>query len=272
MDSFLKRFRKRPRLGDILIKSGVITEEMLHSALNHKKKAGIRFGDSLVELNFITEEVMKQTLCHQLNIPFITFDSISIDLNLSKMINKRFALKHRIVPIAKIGNTVTLAMDDPTDLALAEELQCITGFKINIVTSTKAAILDAYTRLYEDSIQVINDLRIQLTDEIDDNNYGVKRYIGPEESRYPRAHARGTLRLKFEAQLSFIYFFLKFNVSFNNLFINSYCGGEKTRRPEFITPIYLFHPFKLFSYFSTRIGFYFSYDHGNRISWRYDYN
>jgi len=147
----LDRFRKWPQLGYILIRSEVITKEILDAALDHQKKTGLRLGEALVELNFLTEEVMKQTLCIQLNIPFITFEKISIDRTLTKVIHKAYAEKHMIAPIAKIGNAITLAMDDPTDIKLVEELQSTTGFKINVVTATRAAIQDAFTRLYESS-------------------------------------------------------------------------------------------------------------------------
>jgi type IV pilus assembly protein PilB len=149
LNFILDRFEKRPRLGDILIKSRAITPEVLDVALNHQKESGLRLGEALVKLNFITEEVMRQTLCTQLNIPFIDLDNINVDRSLAKLINRKYAQKRHIVPIAKLGNTVTLAMDDPTDTELVDELQQITGFSINVVTSRRAAIAEAFLRLYE---------------------------------------------------------------------------------------------------------------------------
>ena len=139
----LDRFQKRLRLGDLLIKAGVITKQQLKIALKHQKKMDTRLGDALVELNFITEHVMKQTLCTQLNIPFLYFANITLKPELSKLINKNYALKHGVIPIATIGQTMTLLMDDPADTKLIEELQQITGYSINVVTSTKADIMDA---------------------------------------------------------------------------------------------------------------------------------
>ncbi len=90
----LNRFQKQIRLGDLLVQSGVLTKQQLEVGLKHQKEMGLRLGDALVKLNFITEEVMKQTLCTQLNIPFLDFANIRLQSELSKLINKNYALKH----------------------------------------------------------------------------------------------------------------------------------------------------------------------------------
>ena len=116
-------FDERPRLGDLLLRSGAVTEDLINLGLNHQKHKGLRLGEALVEQNVITEDVMRQALCQQLNVPFVEMRNLSVDPGLSRLINRNYAQKHRIVPIAKLGRTVTLVMDDPTDAALIEELQ-----------------------------------------------------------------------------------------------------------------------------------------------------
>jgi type IV pilus assembly protein PilB len=182
LNYILDLHNKRLRLGDILLRSGVITKELVDIALEHHKKTGVRLGEALVELNFLTEEEMRQTLCLQLNVPFINFDNISIDRSLSKLINKNFAQKHRIVPIAKLGQTITLAMDDPTQKELIEELQSITGLSINVVTATRAAILDAFSRLYEKAKRP-EDLGVQLIEEEMPDSDRTSKYLDSRESR-----------------------------------------------------------------------------------------
>ncbi len=82
------------------------------------------------------------------------------------------------------------------------------------------------------------------------------------QSRYPRAYARGTWELKPEIQLQFagVDLFLKLNISFDNVFVDPDCGGEKTNRPKLIPPIYLFDPGKALTDLPTRVGFYLSND------------
>ena len=152
LNFFLDRHHKRPRLGEILLKTGAITREQFYIALGHQKKTGRRLGETLRELGFVKEEVLLQALGTQLNVPFIDLDKFNIDRSLARLINKSYAKKNLVIPIAKIGSTVTIAIEDPTAVAVIEELQSFAGFTMNVVTSSHAAIERAFTRVYgEDS-------------------------------------------------------------------------------------------------------------------------
>lgn len=153
LNLFLDRYRKRPRLGEVLIKTGVISPEQLDTALNHQKQTGQRLGETLIQLNFATDETLRQALCVQFNIPFVDLDTVTLDSSLTRLINKSYASKHLVIPVARIGNALTLAMDDPTYAAVVEELQAFTGLTINVVTSTQAKLLRAFTRQYKEELQ-----------------------------------------------------------------------------------------------------------------------
>jgi type IV pilus assembly protein PilB len=181
LNLILDRFEKRARLGDILVRSGAITQETLKIALKQQQEKGVRLGEALVELNFITEEVMRNTLCTQLNIPYVDLDNTSIDRSLSRLINKAYAKKRNIVPVAKLGNTITLAMDDPTDTNLIEELQSFTGFSINVVTSRRSAILDAFNRLYEQPAEADIPSGLQLIEEEHAEARGAPEYLESQQ-------------------------------------------------------------------------------------------
>jgi len=179
----LDRVEKRPRLGGLLFRFGAVTQEVLSLALEHQRTKGLRIGEALVELNIITEEVMRQTLCAQLNIPFIHANAISVDPGLSKVINGNYAQKNGIVPIAKVKRTVTLIMDDPTDQALIKELEARTGFRLNVVTSTRAGLWDAYRRVYEPARERWGDSTIQLIHQEDHETEKVSSYLESHELR-----------------------------------------------------------------------------------------
>ncbi len=149
LDLFLDQYHKWPRIGEILVKNKMITKEQLEIALTHQKKTGRRLGETIVELNYATEEAVRQALCAQLNIPFIEVDKIAIDHSLTRLINKNYAKEHLVIPLAKIGNILSLAMDDPTDIAVIKELQTLTGLQINVATSTRAAFERGFARFYE---------------------------------------------------------------------------------------------------------------------------
>jgi type IV pilus assembly protein PilB len=148
LNAVLDKYHKRARLGEILVRAGVITGEQLDIALSHQGNTNLPLGEMLIKLNYITEEVMRQALCKQLNIPFIDLDNFTIDPGLRKLINQSYAKNHYVVPIATIANALTLAMNDPANISVVNELRSSTGMTITVVTSTSAKIQRAFARLY----------------------------------------------------------------------------------------------------------------------------
>jgi type IV pilus assembly protein PilB len=153
LNLFIDKHHKRARLGEVLLRSGIITSEQLEVALTHQKTTGLRLGEMLVKLNYINEESMRQALCKHLNTPFIDLENIAIDPSLRKLINKSYAKNNLVVPIAIIGKSITLVMDDPTNTSVIKELRSSTGLTINVVTSTSTQIYQAFSRLYNEEIQ-----------------------------------------------------------------------------------------------------------------------
>ena len=153
LNLFIDKHHKRARLGEVLVKSKIITSEQLETALSHQKTTGLRLGEMLISLNYITEESMRQALCKHLNIPFIDLEKVAIDPGLRKLINKSYAKNNLVVPIAIIGKTITLVMDDPTNTSVVKELRSSTGLTINVATSTSSQIYQAFAKLYDEEIQ-----------------------------------------------------------------------------------------------------------------------
>ena len=153
LNMLLDRCQKRARIGEILLKSKAITGEQLEIALAYQKTNDSPLGEMLIKLHYITEETMRQALCKHLNIPFIDLDKFTIDTGLRKLVNKSYAKINRVIPITRIGNTVTLAMDDPTNTSVLKELRSSTGLAINVVTSTSAKIHHAFAKLYGEELQ-----------------------------------------------------------------------------------------------------------------------
>jgi hypothetical protein len=148
----IDKYHKRARLGEVLLKSRIITGVQLEIALSYQKTTGLPLGEMLIKLNYINEETMRQSLCTHLNIPFIDLDKFMVDPVLRKLINKNYAKNNRIIPIANLGNTITLAMEDPTNTAIVKELRTLSGITINVVTSTSAKIHRAFAKLYGEEL------------------------------------------------------------------------------------------------------------------------
>jgi type IV pilus assembly protein PilB len=141
--------RKRPKLGEVLIKSGAIDAGQLERALIEQKTLELPLGETLVKLGYLTEETMRQALCLQMNVPYIDLDRMNIDATLARLVNHSYAMRHRLVPVARVAETLTVAMDDPSDSECAEELARSTGYSIQVVTASLASIEDAIGRVYD---------------------------------------------------------------------------------------------------------------------------
>lgn len=144
----LHQYHRKYRLGDILVETETITEEQLQIALGHQKKTGLRLGDVLLQLNFVTDDEISRALSTQFGLTLVDLDRLIIDQSAANVVDKSFAQQHRVIPITKSDNTMVLAMDDPSDLAVVAELEASMGCRISVVTSTHSAFRRAFTRAY----------------------------------------------------------------------------------------------------------------------------
>ena len=186
----LKTYRKRLRLGDILVKSGAIVDDQLGVALEQQKTTGLRLGEILLQLNCITEEQIRHALCLQYNIPFVDLSQFSSERQLARLINRNYAKKRLVVPMAHHNGVITLAMADPTDREVIEEIESSTGFAIDVVTSTYSSIRRAFARVYEadlfDESELETHSNVLLTqDELD--NLGVSTLLSDHYSYSDRS-------------------------------------------------------------------------------------
>jgi hypothetical protein len=157
LTSLMRRHRKRARLGELLVSAKRITPEQLEIALARQQHTRQPLGHTLISLGFVTEETMREALCTQLHINFFDLDRIPLDPVLAKLVTEKYATKRRVVPLFRSGSLMVVAVDDPTDMALVEDLGQLLRLRIEIVTSTTAKILRAITRLYGDAPRVITD-------------------------------------------------------------------------------------------------------------------
>jgi type IV pilus assembly protein PilB len=146
--SVLGRHRRSSKLGDILLKSREIDRTQLEAALEEQRRTQQPLGEVLLRLGYISEERLRVALCRQLHIRFFNLDTIILDPTLRNLVSEKFAMKHRAVPISRVGNLLVLAIDDPTQSRLVDDLESTTGLKIEVITSTSDHITRALDRLY----------------------------------------------------------------------------------------------------------------------------
>jgi type IV pilus assembly protein PilB len=148
LQTVLVRYSKRARLGEILVRSGTITEEQLEAASAAQREHGLPIGEMLMKLNYLSEETVRQYLASQMNVRFFDLDHVPLDSTVARYVNPRYAARHMIVPLTCTEDTLVVAMEDPTKAALVSEVTGGTGLRVEIVIATAASIRNAYTRVY----------------------------------------------------------------------------------------------------------------------------
>lgn len=136
------------KLGQILINSGVLTEEQLKEALERQKGSHKRLGQILVDNHFLTEMQIIRSLEKQLSIPYLDLSSISVDTTLSSLVPEELARSVLIVPVRREGSVLTVAVADPLDYNGLNDIGIYTKLKINPVISEREKIETKIRELY----------------------------------------------------------------------------------------------------------------------------
>jgi len=136
------------KLGQILINSGVLTEEQLQQALIHQKGSNKRLGSILVENHFLAEMQIIRSLEQQLSIPYLDLSSVSVDPALSSLVPEELARTNFIVPIKREGSVLTVATADPLDYNGINDIGIYTRLKVNPVIAEHTKIETKIRELY----------------------------------------------------------------------------------------------------------------------------
>ena len=136
------------RLGELLVKKNYITTEQLQKALEEQKSAGGRLGSSLVRLGYAKEDTLLSFLSEQYRVPSVNLSKLEINPNVIKLIPSSIVKKYFIIPINRVGTKLTLAMVDPSNLTVIDEVEFITGFNVEPVIASENKIIDAIKIYY----------------------------------------------------------------------------------------------------------------------------
>lgn len=156
----------RKRLGDLLIAEGLITPEQLQSTLE-EKAPNQKIGDALLQRGLITDQQLAEVLEVQLGIPHINLMHYPFDTNLFSLISKETARRNLIIPLKKEGNKLFVAMVDPMDFIVMDDLRLSTGFQIETAIATKEGILRAINKYYN-----VDEGLEELFDELSPSDRG----------------------------------------------------------------------------------------------------
>jgi type IV pilus assembly protein PilB len=155
------------RLGDLLVREKLITREQLDKAVQEQKQSGTRVGYNLVKLGFIQETELTKILARQFKMPAVDLSRFEVDPRIAKLVPGDLAMKHLVLPLKRDGRTLTVAMADPTNLGVLEDLKFITRYDIFPVIGGEFSIKSAVDKIYEaamdsqvsDLMSVIDDMQ-----------------------------------------------------------------------------------------------------------------
>lgn len=136
-------------IGQLLLEKGVIKQAQLDEALKIQKEKGGLLGQVLATLGYVTEEQIAQAITVQYGFPYLPLSSYDMDENAIKLVPENVARQYCLVPIDKIGNTVTIAMADPLNTQAIEDIELVSGSLIQIFVSTATDIKQAIDRCYK---------------------------------------------------------------------------------------------------------------------------
>ena len=146
------------RLGDILIREGLITREQLLAALSEQKSTGHRLGFVLVKLGLVQELEVTKVLARQYRMPAVDLSRFEVDPKILKMVPGDFALKHILLPLKREGRTLTVAMADPTNTGVLDDLKFITRYDLFPVIAGEYTLRNLLEKHYESSDQQLQTL------------------------------------------------------------------------------------------------------------------
>ncbi len=204
------------RIGDLLVREGLITRDQLNHALQEQRENGTRVGYNLVALGFIKETDLTRMLARQYRMPAVDLSNFEVDPKIARLIPGEMATKHLVLPLKRDGRTLTVAMADPTGTSLLEDLKFITRCDIFPVIAGEYTLRNAIERYYESNeaqmetllkdISKFGDGDVELVEQIDEDMTAAAMAIAVQDAPVVKlinalltdAVARGASDIHFE--------------------------------------------------------------------------
>jgi type IV pilus assembly protein PilB len=136
------------QLGELLIEKGIISQAQLDKAQKIQKEKGGLIGQIFVMLGYVKEEEIAQVLTVQYGFPYLPLESYEISADMIKLIPENVAKQYNLIAIDKIGNLLTISMSNPLNIQAAEDIEMLSGCKVQVFISTMTDIANAIKKYY----------------------------------------------------------------------------------------------------------------------------
>jgi type IV pilus assembly protein PilB len=166
------------KLGNFLVREGLITPEQLENALQEQKANGGMLGSNLVKMGYIEEAELMEFLSKQFGVPSTDPSKLDVDPEVIEMIPGNIVNKYRIVPISLEGQTLTIAMVDPSNIFIIDDIKFLTRKNIRVTVATESSIKSAMDRFYdagaalEDVMQEFDEDGVDVVEGSEDLDLG----------------------------------------------------------------------------------------------------
>ena len=155
------------RIGELLMRDGLISREALERALQEQKSTGMRIGYNLVKLGFVDEVEITRALARQFRMPAVDLTHFEVDPKIARLVPPELAQRHLVLPLKREGRTLTVAMADPSDLGVIDDLKFITRYDIYPVIAGEYTLRTVVEKFYGESP---DDALKNLLADIDDGD------------------------------------------------------------------------------------------------------
>ncbi len=136
------------KLGEMLVRAGMISQEQLDEALESQKNNGEKLGFNLIKLGYVKEDDITQLLSEQYSVPSINLRHFEIDESVINLIPSEVAQKYLVLPVNRTGATITISMADPTNVFAMDNIKFMTGYNVEPVVASEIAIREAIEKYY----------------------------------------------------------------------------------------------------------------------------
>ncbi|HEX8070503.1 MAG TPA: type IV-A pilus assembly ATPase PilB [Pyrinomonadaceae bacterium] len=170
------------KLGEILVRENLLTPEQLREALDYQRQHGGRLGYNLVKLGLVSDDMVTAVLSRQYGVPSVNLDMFDVDAAVIRLIPREVAEKYSVLPLSRVGATLTLAMVDPTNVFAMDDIKFMTGLNIEPVVVSEAGVQEAIERYYAGTreIELAGTVEVALPGANGHNGNGNGFHLAPE--------------------------------------------------------------------------------------------
>src|SRR5215213_7587334 len=142
------------KLGEILVRENLLTPHQLREALEFQREHGGRLGFNLVRMGLVSDDMITAVLSRQYGVPSVNLELFDVDESVIRLIPRDVADKYSVLPLSRVGATLTLAMVDPTNVFAMDDIKFMTGLNIEPVVVSEASVQEAISRYYSNSREI----------------------------------------------------------------------------------------------------------------------